>query len=514
MASLLALLLAGTAACGNIEDSTPQPTDQSAGGMSSSCMTIDHTVNIDEQSDLAAFSGLSCFTVEGHLFVQESTDIINLDALSGLRSVTGYIGIADNTKLRRVTLPNLKKTGEGLVVEGNHKLESISFPKLDEVGGYLHVFNNARLQKASFSCLEKVGGDVIFAGVNELTKLKLPCLKKVGGTFIFEHSDKLEFLCLPQLRYVGGSFLVHFNRDLKAILAPKLKLIGDMLEIQRNPKLVKVDLRSLEKVKGDVEIVYNHKWSKCKVHKLIKHIDYIGGHTIAHSNYRTCRSVSINPPKWCASDACKSCKCKKGEYCEEPGDDDDDDDEPTCKESCKKYAKKVCQSLKGHPYLYKKCVKKKTMKCVKKRCEVNGDDDDDDDGYQACTPGYWKNHPASWICEGYSPDRKLNMVFSVGYLVDSNTTLADALRFGGGPGAEGGAKILLRHAVASLLNACHSGVMYPSDWSVTDIIESVNTALGSGDRQQMLSLARTLDDINNQYECPLGGRAMSAPHQK
>jgi hypothetical protein len=79
-------------------------------------------------------------------------------------------------------------------------------------------------------------------------------------------------------------------------------------------------------------------------------------------------------------------------------------------------------------------------------------------------------------------------------------TLLQGLQFGGGPGIEGAQQILLRAAVAALLNAASGGVTYPL--SVADVISQVNAALASGNRQIMLALAGRLDTLNN-LGCPL-----------
>lgn len=119
-----------------------------------------------------------------------------------------------------------------------------------------------------------------------------------------------------------------------------------------------------------------------------------------------------------------------------------------------------------------------------------------------CTPGYWKNHEDSWGGTGYSPGQTVGSVFSGASAFPSQAanTLLQALQGGGGSGLEGGARILLRAAVAALLNAAHSGVDYP--WTTAEIIADVNAALTSGNRNTMLDLAAELDDDNN-LGCPL-----------
>lgn len=118
-----------------------------------------------------------------------------------------------------------------------------------------------------------------------------------------------------------------------------------------------------------------------------------------------------------------------------------------------------------------------------------------------CTPGYWKqdHHFDSWA--GYWPNDTLEAVFDVpDSLGMDNLTLLDALNFGGGGGVQGGAKILLRAAVAALLNEAHTDFEFAL--SGGSVVSQVNAALATENRNTMLSLASTLDAANN-YGCPL-----------
>jgi hypothetical protein len=74
-------------------------------------------------------------------------------------------------------------------------------------------------------------------------------------------------------------------------------------------------------------------------------------------------------------------------------------------------------------------------------------------------------------------------------------TLIQALEFNGGDGVDGGARILLRNAVASVLNAAHPQINYPL--LETDVIGDVNGALASHNRDTMLALEGVLDGYNN-----------------
>jgi hypothetical protein len=123
-------------------------------------------------------------------------------------------------------------------------------------------------------------------------------------------------------------------------------------------------------------------------------------------------------------------------------------------------------------------------------------------GDQGCTPGYWKNHTDSWPPTGYSPAQSVQSVFSQAsiYPALGSANLLDALSFKGGSTLEGAAQILLRAAVSALLNASHPNVSYPR--TAAGVISDVNSALASGDRDTMLTLASALDADNN-LGCPL-----------
>jgi len=121
---------------------------------------------------------------------------------------------------------------------------------------------------------------------------------------------------------------------------------------------------------------------------------------------------------------------------------------------------------------------------------------------QGCTPGYWKNHTDSWPPTGYSPSQKVQSVFSQASLFPAlgSDSLLDALSFQGGSTLEGGAEILLRAGVSALLNAAHPNVNYPR--TAASVISGVNSALASGNRDTMITLAAQLDADNN-LGCPL-----------
>lgn len=116
-------------------------------------------------------------------------------------------------------------------------------------------------------------------------------------------------------------------------------------------------------------------------------------------------------------------------------------------------------------------------------------------GFNGCTPGYWKNHPERWI-----PQQSLTLfnVFNTNAYNLGSRKLMDALRFRGGRGELGAAYILYRAAAAAYLNSVYIDYLYGTG----TVVNQVNAALASGNRETMLSLAALLDLANN-FGCPL-----------
>jgi uncharacterized repeat protein (TIGR01451 family) len=131
------------------------------------------------------------------------------------------------------------------------------------------------------------------------------------------------------------------------------------------------------------------------------------------------------------------------------------------------------------------------------------------------TPGYWKNHPESWP-ETYTAGLSVASIFfptgdvpsflsSSGTILNlnkigGNDSLLDALRYKGGTDIKGAAQILLRAAVAALLNEKYYGAGYPGATSVADLIKQVHDVMIVNNRSAYLSLASTLDMWNNGNE--------------
>ena len=122
---------------------------------------------------------------------------------------------------------------------------------------------------------------------------------------------------------------------------------------------------------------------------------------------------------------------------------------------------------------------------------------------EGCTPGFWKNHTSAWV--GYTTGQDLDTVFNLGVFDAAlgDDSLLEALDYGGGSTNEAAAQILLRQAVAALLNASHPDVDYPQ--TTASIIAAVNAALASNDRATILA-AKDIFAGQNEAGCPINGR--------
>ena len=128
-------------------------------------------------------------------------------------------------------------------------------------------------------------------------------------------------------------------------------------------------------------------------------------------------------------------------------------------------------------------------------------------GSGGCTLGFWKNHTARWPA-GYATGSLVKSVsgstgswspatdpvYAYGGSTLGDQTLLTALAFQGGSTVSGAGEILLRQAVAALLNTAY-GVPYPL--SKDQVIVRVRAALLTQDRDALTALADELDGYNN-----------------
>jgi hypothetical protein len=102
---------------------------------------------------------------------------------------------------------------------------------------------------------------------------------------------------------------------------------------------------------------------------------------------------------------------------------------------------------------------------------------------------------------GFSPNQTVESVFDLPAFPNiGNATLDEALGFGGGPTVAAAVRVLIRQAVAGVLNASHPDVNYPL--TAAQIIANVNAAIATNNRNTILGLKDQIAGFNER-RCPL-----------
>jgi len=128
-------------------------------------------------------------------------------------------------------------------------------------------------------------------------------------------------------------------------------------------------------------------------------------------------------------------------------------------------------------------------------------------GWYGRTPGFWKNNEQAWV-SGYTPNLFIQDVFQVPSTLlksgdlditkpNGKDRLIEGLSYRGGANLSGGFQILMRAAIAALLNEAYYGSYYPGATSTAGLIAQVNGVLATQNRASYLTLASALDFWNN-----------------
>ena len=137
-------------------------------------------------------------------------------------------------------------------------------------------------------------------------------------------------------------------------------------------------------------------------------------------------------------------------------------------------------------YLVQVGVVNTTIKLSGKWTVTCPDEPEEPDG-EGCTPGFWKNHEATWPIPLETP---FSAVFGGNAFPDS--TMFDVVNLKGGK-----LNALSRHAVAAYLNTVKP-IDYPL--TTTEVVDLFNVAFASGD----YNATKDLFDQYNNLVCPLG----------
>ncbi|GGB87890.1 T9SS type A sorting domain-containing protein [Dyadobacter sediminis] len=228
-------------------------------------------------ADITNLDGLSGITeINGYLDISINPLLTNVNGLSGLTKVSGYIEISSNKSLTSLSgLESLTTAGNSIKLANNTVLTSISaLNKLTTIKSFLEISKNDALPSLNgFGALAQVFGYVEISQNPLLTSLSgLGSLQLVGGNLRIAENNVLSSLSsLDSLTNINGFLDISNNPVLKKLngLSRLSKVLG-YININNNPLLSDLSgFDSLISVGGNLRIAANQSLkSIASLHKL------------------------------------------------------------------------------------------------------------------------------------------------------------------------------------------------------------------------------------------------------
>jgi len=194
----------------------------SLGAVTQTCIPPGTSLVLNSQQDIDDFSYnySGCTQLEGNLFIQDMAgDITNLDGLSAITSIGGYIYIRQNHLLTDISgLSNVTFLGDFIFMYFNELLTDLDgLQGITDIPGFLY--------------LNKMDGLVDLTGLNNVSTI---------GKFIYlnDNQDISSLSALSNLTSIGGFFIARNNDNLPDFTGLEgLTSIPGILHVANNPSL-------------------------------------------------------------------------------------------------------------------------------------------------------------------------------------------------------------------------------------------------------------------------------------
>jgi hypothetical protein len=204
-----------------------------------------------------------CSVIEGNVGIH-GNNITNLDSLSVLTSIGGYLNLYDNPVLASLTgLENLTSIGGFLRIFYNDSLTSLTgLGSLAFIGGNLDLIHNAALiSLTDITKVTSIEGGLFLSGNYALTSLTgLEGLTSIGGNLSVLQSDALINLAgLNNVNTIAGYIDIEFNDILSDLTGlENLTSLGKHIHIADNNALSSLTgLEGLNSITGGLAIINN-----------------------------------------------------------------------------------------------------------------------------------------------------------------------------------------------------------------------------------------------------------------
>ncbi len=188
---------------------------------SQGCLPAGITFTTQEQIDNFQTNNPNCTEIEGNVEI-DGDDITNLNGLSVVTSIGGYLRIRDNDALTSLTgIDNLTSIGGSVRINRNDALTSLSgLDNVDSIGGNLYIYENYTLTSLTgLDNLTSIGGNLYIYKNDTLTSLTgLDNLTSIGGYLRIQNNDALTSLSgLDNVTSIGGSVRIQDNDALTSL---------------------------------------------------------------------------------------------------------------------------------------------------------------------------------------------------------------------------------------------------------------------------------------------------------
>lgn len=223
----------------------------------------DGDVFLKSQADVDAFAETKVSVIKGNLVIGDNAEnaaaINNLDALAGIKEITGSLQILNNYKGE--ALDGLVFTKVGGIQFGTKETESkcvdtyrFHLEFLQELTGDIEI-NNPKVQFVEFDNLTGISGNVYIKG-DAVTVMSFPKLTKIDGDFNLRENVEMPLtqFSMPSLENVTGCFSMIKSDKLESIQLPKLNSVGS---IDFNPGygLKSLTMPEISEVKGNLSLI-------------------------------------------------------------------------------------------------------------------------------------------------------------------------------------------------------------------------------------------------------------------
>ncbi len=254
------------------------------------------TINGDDITNLDGLSVLN--SISGYLYINNCPTLISITGLSGLTNIGGYLNVWACPILPSLTgLHNVPSIGGYLVIALNDSITSLTgLDNITSVEGYISIwFNDVLTNLTGLDNLSSVGGNIEIIENDTLESLVgLENVSSIGGYLLIEDNKYLTSLIgLNNLTSINGYLDIYNNDILPSLTAlENLNSISGILSIRNNYLLT--SLAGLDNIEAasiiGLGIYYNYILSTCEVESVCDYLAISGGNIDIHNNAAGCNN--------------------------------------------------------------------------------------------------------------------------------------------------------------------------------------------------------------------------------